>query len=292
MNDKQLESFICIAECGSFNKAEKLLFCSKQALSQRMNALEDELGWKLFERNIQGVILTAMGQEFLSGAKKILAYQKKVLEECRSKFENPPVIRLSKTSNRIILEEIAAEFLRRYKEVKIEPVVGFGSIDECSLVLENMIDIGETPYNEKCNASELEYIKLIDSSYVCLMRKDHPLGSKNKLSWAQLQKNKTVYNPVQYSKENLAIIRERLPWAIEKSGLSHQLKQLLHLMEEGYIFITPSFYVRKIPTMICVPLETGWTREYGLVVRRQHSMLIEQYINLAREIYDAKNIHL
>lgn len=288
MNDKQLESFICIAECGSFNKAEKLLFCSKQALVQRINTLENELDFKLFERNVQGVILTDIGMEFLQGAKKILAFQKMIVDDCRSKFEQPLRIRLAKSNYRMLLQEVTFEYLRKHQDIQVELVVGFSSIDECSMVLDNMIDIGETPYKPLCNNTDLQYVKLLDISYVCLMDKNHPLANRKKLSWKELKKYNVVFNPVQYSKEYLSIIREHLPAATEMSGLSHRLKKLYEMMEENRIFITPSYHVRKLSELVCVPLDIDWTREYGLVVRKEHSFAVEQYINLAKEMFELK----
>ena len=50
MNDNQLRSFLTVAECGSFSKAEEGSFLSKQALIKQIDALEDELGFRLLSR--------------------------------------------------------------------------------------------------------------------------------------------------------------------------------------------------------------------------------------------------
>ena len=289
MNDKQLESFICIAECKSFGKAEKELFCSKQALTQRINSLEDELGFKLFQRDGKGVELTDIGLDFLSGAKKILAFQKMVVEQCKIKYDTPNKIRLAKSDYRTLLQEITLKYIRKYQSTQVDLVIGFNGYDECAMVLEDIIDIGETPYKPLCNNSELQYIKLIDSPYVCLMRKDHPLSYYKKLSWNQLKNAKTVFNPVQYSEERMTRISEELPQSLAISGLSHKMDRLYELMQEDMIFITPSYHVKKLPDLVCVPLSENWSREYGLVAKKEHSEAIEQYISLAKEIYELQS---
>ena len=81
MNDKQLETFLVLAECGSFSSAEEQLFCSKQALTKRIAALENELGFALFLRSHTGIQLTEAGKDFYQGAKKILELETSVIEK-------------------------------------------------------------------------------------------------------------------------------------------------------------------------------------------------------------------
>lgn len=69
---KHLEYFITVAECGSINQAARRLFLSPQALSAAIAGLERELAFPLFERQRQGVRLTAEGARVLEGAGKIL----------------------------------------------------------------------------------------------------------------------------------------------------------------------------------------------------------------------------
>ena len=58
MNFKQLESFIRVAEQGSFSRAALLLDIAQPALSRQVRALEVALRETLLERNGRGVTLT------------------------------------------------------------------------------------------------------------------------------------------------------------------------------------------------------------------------------------------
>lgn len=79
MHDSQLQSFATAARLGSFSKAAKEEHLAVQSFVQRINALENELGIKLFERNAQGVSLTAGGKEFEKSAREAL----RILKEGR-----------------------------------------------------------------------------------------------------------------------------------------------------------------------------------------------------------------
>ena len=70
MYDKHLDSFIVIAESGSFSSAADKLFISRTALIQQINLLEKELGFQLFNRHNKGVCLTPSGEYFYQEAKK------------------------------------------------------------------------------------------------------------------------------------------------------------------------------------------------------------------------------
>lgn len=59
---KRLLIFGAIAESGSIGAAARELGWSQPALSQHMNALERDLGVKLFDRTPRGIVLTTAGQ--------------------------------------------------------------------------------------------------------------------------------------------------------------------------------------------------------------------------------------
>ena len=52
MYNPQLETFIRVADAGSFNKAAEQAYITPTAVIKQMNLLEDGLGVKLFERKM------------------------------------------------------------------------------------------------------------------------------------------------------------------------------------------------------------------------------------------------
>ena len=54
MYNPQLETFLCVAECGSFNKAAEKLFISPPAVIKQINLLEENLDLQLFVRTHRG----------------------------------------------------------------------------------------------------------------------------------------------------------------------------------------------------------------------------------------------
>ena len=58
MYNPQLETFIRVADAGSFNKAAEESFITPTAVIKQINLLEDSLGCKLFDRTYRGLHLT------------------------------------------------------------------------------------------------------------------------------------------------------------------------------------------------------------------------------------------
>jgi DNA-binding transcriptional LysR family regulator len=72
MTNTEIEVFLTIVSKGSISKAAEALYVTQPALSRRLKALEDELGYKLFvrEKGRRGLMLTPEGETFAALAEK------------------------------------------------------------------------------------------------------------------------------------------------------------------------------------------------------------------------------
>ncbi len=83
MFNSQLTVFVCVADCGSFNKSAEKLYISPPSVMKQINALEKHLNLKLLDRTNQGIHLTAAGQVIYRHAKYLFDYSAKAIEEAR-----------------------------------------------------------------------------------------------------------------------------------------------------------------------------------------------------------------
>lgn len=72
-----LNTFITVADCGSFSKAAEHLYISSTAIMKQMNSLESHLDLKLIERTPTGIHLTPAGEIIYKDAKFMIDYSKK-----------------------------------------------------------------------------------------------------------------------------------------------------------------------------------------------------------------------
>jgi DNA-binding transcriptional LysR family regulator len=73
MDLTQLQTFLAVADGGSFSAAGERLHCVQSNITQRIKKLEDDLGGALFERGRGGARLTPLGERLLPQARQILS---------------------------------------------------------------------------------------------------------------------------------------------------------------------------------------------------------------------------
>lgn len=95
MTKTELEAFFTVLQYGSISAAAERLFITQPAMSRRMKAIEDELGYSLFERGRgqRSVELTENGKEFVPVAERLLALYGEAEEIPRRK--KSPLLRVS-----------------------------------------------------------------------------------------------------------------------------------------------------------------------------------------------------
>ena len=74
MYNPQLDTFLCVADAGSFNKAAERLYISPPAVIKQINLLEESLQVQLFTRTHRGLVLTEAGKSLYQDAKYIIQY--------------------------------------------------------------------------------------------------------------------------------------------------------------------------------------------------------------------------
>ena len=81
MYNRQLDTFIRVADMGSFGTAAESLYISPPAVIQQLNILENHFGFKLFERSSRGVKLTLPGRSVYEDAKAIIHLSEESLKK-------------------------------------------------------------------------------------------------------------------------------------------------------------------------------------------------------------------
>lgn len=77
MYNPMLDTFLAVADCGSFSKAAGQLYISPTAVMKQINALEEHLDLKLMDRTPQGIRLTDAGAQIYRDARFLIDYSRK-----------------------------------------------------------------------------------------------------------------------------------------------------------------------------------------------------------------------
>lgn len=95
MYNPQIETFIKVADAGSFNKAAEEMYITPTAVIKQVNSLESSLGLVLFERTHRGLVLTKAGKSLYRDSKYIINYCKdSVIRAKNAMSEGENIIRI------------------------------------------------------------------------------------------------------------------------------------------------------------------------------------------------------
>ena len=81
MTTKQIDYCIELARTLNFSRAAENAFVSQPTFSYQVKLLEDEVGFKIFERNGKGAALTPAGQQFVTYLSGMREDMKRAIEQ-------------------------------------------------------------------------------------------------------------------------------------------------------------------------------------------------------------------
>ena len=132
MYNPQLDTFIKVADAGSFNKAAEDSFITPTAVIKQINLLERSLDVKLFERTHRGLKLTKAGQSLYQDAKYIIQYCRESIVRAKNAMQNEDtVIRIgsSPMTPAQLLVQLWPEFQEYCPDMKFE-IIPFANTPE------------------------------------------------------------------------------------------------------------------------------------------------------------------
>ena len=189
MYNPQLDTFIRVAEVGSFNRAAEELFVSTTAVIKQINLLERDLDVKLFVRTHRGLALTEAGKSLYGDARHIIQYSREAVVRAKNAMqtgENVIRIGTSPMTPGQFLLELWPRIQERCPDVKFQ-LVPFENTPENSVnILRNLgwkIDLVAGLFDEAF-LKERRYagLELAKAPIRCAMSIYHPLAQKSRLS--------------------------------------------------------------------------------------------------------------
>ena len=291
--DRHLDSFIVIAESGSFSSAADKLFVSRTALIQQMNLLEKDLGFQLFDRHNKGITLTAAGQYFYQEAKKMIRASNRVLQRCRELEEKcAQSIRIGTLPNftAVLLPQICRRFSELHPNVALE-FIDYPLESYFKNFVNNNFDI-TTEYMSGYlfEGPGYSFIKLMEDRHCCGMSPTHPLAMKKKISIDDLRGQKVLMYARGITRAD-DLLRDYITATapdVEIIDIGHYGSSLpLRCELEGLILIYYSMYWKSFPSLATLPIDISmdFPIDIGLGYKLDSNQAVKQFIELAEEMF-------
>lgn len=175
MNFKQLESFVHVAELGSFSKAALVLDIAQPALSRQVRALETDLRTTLLLRNGRGVVLTEAGQRLYEHGRNLMQALAQAEADVGGRRDEPLgriTVGLPPSVGRQLTLPLIDGFRRRCPQARLAIVEGLSS-HVSEWIATGRVDVGLL-YNPEAQPA-LEITPVIEEA-LCLVS---PLDGKS-----------------------------------------------------------------------------------------------------------------
>lgn len=119
MNTQHFPYIFAIESFGSVSKASEALYMSRTSLLYVLNNIENELGYKIFNRSVHGTIPTERGEKFLKEAHEVYSVIQNWYDE-KKKTPESIIIFISDTVRKYIFYNIQKSFTAIYPEVALK----------------------------------------------------------------------------------------------------------------------------------------------------------------------------
>ncbi|WP_219063556.1 LysR family transcriptional regulator [Pseudomonas sp. UMAB-08] len=290
MELRHLRYFIAVAEELHFGRAAQVLGISQPPLSQQIQALEQEIGARLFERTNRRVELSEAGRLFLAEARLVLAQVDKAADVARrAQLGQLGELKIGFTSsapfNSSIPQAIFA-FRQAFPAVHLA-LQEMSSKEVAEALVDESVQVGimrPLPLPESLVA-----VELFREPLVAIIRADHPLavGSEEGLQLSALAAEPFVFFPRSYGSGlyaqliNLAREAGFSPLITQEAG---EPMTIIGLVAAGLgVTVLPASYQRmRIDGVVYrTLLDAEANTAVWLVQRRdQHSPMAKAFVEL------------
>lgn len=189
MYNPQLETFIHVADAGSFNKAAEESFITPTAVIKQINLLENDLGVQLFVRTHRGLTLTKAGKSLYEDTKYIIQYCKdSVIRAKNAMQEDENIIRIgtSPMTPAQILVELWPKIHTYCPDIKFQLVPFDNTPENAREILGNLgrnIDVVAGIFDETLlDVRKCAGFEITKEPICCAVSIHHSLAEKNKLT--------------------------------------------------------------------------------------------------------------
>lgn len=176
----------------NISKAAEELFVSQSALSQQLQKLEKELGYRLFERTVHGLMITEEGAVFCEEAASLIdqweQFQKTVRQETERKKRHLRICMGSRVYSNGLFQDVI-RFFDDHSNLEVTFVTEAGR-DFITGLKDGSVDlaIDRLPTEDFAAYQNAFYIcSLVREKQCVLMARDDPRAAQKSISFQELQ---------------------------------------------------------------------------------------------------------
>lgn len=294
MYNPLLDTFIAVADWGSFTKAANQLYISPTAVMKKINTLEQHLELKLVERTSSGIHLTEAGKLIYQGARFMMNYSAKSIANARSAMYARDTIFRVGTS----LLNPARPFIdlwykasSEFPEYKLH-LVPFE--DDHESILEVIGQLGTAfdfligVCDSKAWLSRCRFLPIGRYRKMVSVPRNHPLVEKQYLEPEDLYGETLIMVKQGDSPVNDFIrssLKEHHPAIhIEDAPQFYDLSVFNRCVETGHILLCNECWKDVHPDLVTIPVNWNYNIPYGLLYSQNASKDALRFVEIVKKL--------
>lgn len=290
MYDRELITFIAVADKGSFLKAAQELYTTPASVMNQMNKLERLIGAKLVQRTNQGARLTAAGRSIYQDAKRMIEFADDAIKRARQlAAAEQNVIRigtsLMRPCKRLIdlwsrIDDGSQPFQLRIVPFDDDPA----GLDSVLSALGKRIDCFVGPCDSIQWRKQHSILHLDQLPCRIAVPRKHPLAKKKSLRWSDLdgetfmmvkRGDSAVLDQMRDDiLENHPRIRIADAPNFYDIAIFNECERMNYLME------TLDIWADIHPSLITLPMEWAYEIPYGIVYAKKPSKEFKEFVDV------------
>ncbi len=293
MYNPQLDTFIHVADAGSFNRAAEESYITPTAVIKQINLLEASLGVKLFERTHRGLILTKAGKSLYQDTKYIIQYCRDSVTRAKNAMqEDTKVIRIgsSPMTPAQLLMQLWPKIQIHCPDMKFQIIPFENTPENAREILGNLgknIDVVGGIFDETMlDLRRCAGLELSREPFCCAVSVHHRLAAKDRL------KLEDLYG------ENLMLMRRE--WSHYVDELRDDIWQnhsQIHIVDFDFysmeafnrcensndVLLAIPGWANVHPLLKVIPVEWDHSIPFGLLHSPKPSGIVKQFLEAVKE---------
>ncbi|MBP3657532.1 MAG: LysR family transcriptional regulator [Clostridia bacterium] len=272
---QQLESFIKVAEYGSFSKAANAMYITPSAVIQQINNLERSLRIVLFSRTKRGVTLTPAGEFLLSECRDLIQKTHAIdsgLERFRTQEQRVLCVGTTFLHKCRIFHPVWKAFRGNHPEytVRMQPLDS------------RLPDLVESIRDGQSWQRYMDFLPLYSSPLICAVPDDHPLSDCQLLTLEDMRTATLVTITRALSPQQKELIR-----IMQSAGVhvvevrSYDVSVFGYCRSNGYLLQIPEVWKDLDQGMKPIPCQWDFAVDYGFFYRRDADAHVGEFIRFA-----------
>lgn len=189
---RQLRAFLTVAQEASMTRAAVRLHLTPSALSMLVRSMEDDLGFRLFDRTTRRLVLTDAGRQLLPTVQQVFASLEQGIASIQA-AQQDRASQLSVATSPLLasalVPEVIASFRQQHPDVRVQ-LVDAPVESLPALLREGGADMAVCTASS--DFSDLRSTRLYADRLMLVCPNSHPLAGRREVEWKDLREERLV----------------------------------------------------------------------------------------------------